>query len=60
MPGRRAAKPDFARVVEETVAWVMPRNAGPGGRLFSALDADSEGEEGKYYVWDRDEVASIC
>ncbi|MBI5109466.1 MAG: thioredoxin domain-containing protein [Rhodocyclales bacterium] len=51
--------PLFARVAGETAAWIAREMQAPDGGYFSALDADSEGEEGRYYVWDRDELAAI-
>ncbi|MDV6343222.1 thioredoxin domain-containing protein [Nitrosomonas sp. Is37] len=51
----------FKRIVEETAAWVM-REMQFGqkeGGYYSALDADSEHEEGKFYVWDKDEIACV-
>jgi hypothetical protein len=52
-------EPLFARVVEETAAWAMREMQSAGGGYCSSLDADSEGEEGKYYVWSVDEVRSL-
>ncbi|MBX3717693.1 MAG: thioredoxin domain-containing protein [Burkholderiales bacterium] len=49
-------EPLFARAVEGTAAWVMREMQSAEGGYFSALDADSEGEEGRFYVWTREEV----
>jgi uncharacterized protein YyaL (SSP411 family) len=49
----------FKRVVEETAAWVMREMQSPEGGYYSTLDADSEGEEGKFYVWTPDEVRTL-
>jgi hypothetical protein len=51
--------PLFARAARETADWVIREMQAPEGGYFSTLDADSEGEEGKFYAWDRDEVGRI-
>ena len=52
-------EPLFARTVEETARWVMREMQSPGGGYYSSLDADSEGEEGKFYVWTREELHAL-
>ncbi|MEP7246724.1 MAG: thioredoxin domain-containing protein [Gammaproteobacteria bacterium] len=46
----------YAQIASETADWVIRDMQSPEGGYYSSLDADSEGHEGKFYVWDRDEV----
>ena len=46
----------FAGVVRDTAGWMMREMQHPDGGYYAAQDADSEGEEGKFYVWRRDAV----
>ena len=47
------------RVVEETLAYISREMTHPEGGFYAAQDADSEGVEGKFFVWTRDEVMSL-
>ena len=49
----------FKRVAEETATWVMRDMQSPAGGYYSTLDADSEGEEGKFYVWTRQQIDEL-
>jgi uncharacterized protein YyaL (SSP411 family) len=48
--------PFFARIAHGTADWVMREMESAEGGYYSSLDADSEGHEGRFYVWDREEV----
>jgi uncharacterized protein YyaL (SSP411 family) len=48
--------PDLARVARETMDYVLSRMTSPEGGFYSTEDADSEGVEGKYYVWTLAEI----
>jgi uncharacterized protein YyaL (SSP411 family) len=49
----------FKRMVDETAAWGMREMQAPTGGYYSTIDADSEHEEGKFYVWGRDQVERV-
>jgi uncharacterized protein YyaL (SSP411 family) len=49
----------FKQTAVESIDWVFKEMTSPDGLFYSALDADSEGVEGKFYVWDRQEFDSI-
>jgi len=49
----------YLRVVEQTIEYVRREMTSPEGGFYSAQDADSEGEEGKYFVWTQEELRSL-
>ena len=52
-------EPRFERAAADTARWLMREMQSPEGGYYSSLDADSEHEEGKFYVWTREEVQSL-
>ncbi len=52
-------KPHYKKVISETIEFVKRELMHPQAGFFSALDADSEGEEGKYYVWEYNELSEL-
>jgi len=50
---------EFARTARETIAYVLRDMTDPSGGFYSAEDADSEGEEGKFYLWTKDEILAV-
>ena len=53
------AEPLFFRVVTETADWLLRDLRAPGGAFHSTLDADSEGHEGRFYVWTPEEAHAL-
>lgn len=56
---RISRQKSFLDTAEKTAEYVFREMRGISGEFFSAQDADSEGEEGKYYVWSHDEICRV-
>jgi len=56
---RRTSKKLFLQRAHETFDWLVREMSTPEGAFCASLDADSEGEEGKFYVWSRAEIDAV-
>jgi hypothetical protein len=52
-------KEDYRQTVREIISYVLRNMAHPSGGFYSAEDADSEGEEGKFYLWTEREIRQV-
>ena len=52
-------EPTYAEVIEETIGWLEREMLDASGGLYASQDADSEGEEGRYYVWTPEQIVEV-
>lgn len=52
-------EPLYARIARQTAGWILHEMQSPDGGYYSSLDADSEGQEGRYYAWDTAEIRQL-
>lgn len=55
----RSGDPAFAAAAFDAATWLVGEMSARDGGFYSSLDADSDGEEGRFYVWDRDEIRGL-
>ncbi len=56
---QETGKPLYRRITEETLDYVIREMTDPAGGFYSAQDADTDGEEGQYYLWSAEEIVSL-
>lgn len=56
---KKLAQQHFADIARETANWTIDKMQSPEGGYYSSLNADSEGQEGKFYIWDSAEIKKI-
>jgi uncharacterized protein YyaL (SSP411 family) len=56
---RATKNPAYKRVLQQTIAFIAREMTAPEGGFYSALDADSQGEEGRFYVWKTSEIEKM-
>ena len=56
---RLTRRADYAEAARTTLDWIAREMRGPEGGFFSALDADCDGEEGRFYVWRHEEIVNV-
>lgn len=57
---RKFKEPLYSEIIDQTIAFIHGEWKAPNGLYYAALDADSEGQEGKYYVWTEAEIEAIA
>jgi hypothetical protein len=55
----QAPREDFKRVVDETLEFLLREMLDASGAFYAALDAETDGEEGRYYVWEKKEIEQV-
>ncbi len=59
LPGAAERAERYRETIEQTIGFIEDELSNAQGAYFAALDADSEGVEGKYYVWDKEEIDAV-